>query len=117
MIFVPLSCSDAGAQIGGNYGSAVVVHWHEMHNHSCRMRTYLHRVFVVRWGQCQKMCYNQSELLLHVLLLVSNREGQSFNIQRAKVKTSVRNKVSTVGTIYNFHTIFFLFFSLFIHSW
>lgn len=48
------------------------------------------------------------ELLLHVLLLVSNREGQSFNIQRAKVKTSVRNKVSTVGTIYNFHTIFFL---------
>lgn len=57
------------------------------------------------------------ELLLHVLLLVSNREGQSFNIQRAEVKTSVRNKVSTVGTIYNFHTIFFLFFSLFIHSW
>lgn len=57
------------------------------------------------------------ELLLHVLLLVSNRESQSFNIQRAEVKTSVRNKVSTVGTIYNFHTIFFLFFSLFIHSW
>lgn len=50
------------------------------------------------------------ELLLHVLLLVINREGQSFNIQRAEVKTSVRNKVSTVGTIYNFHTIYFLFF-------
>lgn len=117
MIFVPLSCSDAGAQIGGNYGSAVVVHWHEMHNHSCRMRTYLHRVFVVRWGQWQKMCYNQSVSYSCTCCCWSATEKVSFNIQRAEVKTSVRNKVSTVGTIYNFHTIFFLFFSLFIHSW